>query len=243
MVRALPTVLTFLAVAACHPATNETEATLTATGELVALSGGGAGARNACFTCHGLDGMGDGDAVPRLAGMDAGYLQKQMQDYADDRRRDDVMSGIARRLNDDERRSVVAWYASLPVADGPSNSAPSPVIYARGDPRRGIIACATCHGDQGQGLGPGNPSVAGQPAAYTREQLMRWKRTDRRNDPRGVMTAAVAPLTSAEMDEIAAWLQTRSPSRPPGSGVASASVSATAAAEPAASRGIRHPDR
>lgn len=241
--RALPTVLTLLAVAACHPATNETEAALTATGELVALSGGGAGARNACFTCHGLDGMGDGDAVPRLAGMDVGYLQKQMQDYADDRRHDDVMSEIARRLRDDERRSVVAWYASMPAREGSSSSVPAPAIYARGDPGRGIVACVACHGDQGQGVGPGNPALAGQPAAYTREQLMRWKRAVRRNDPRGVMTAAAAPLTSAEMTEIAAWLQTRSPSRSPGSGAASESVSATAAAEPAASRGIRHPDR
>jgi cytochrome c553 len=230
-------------MAACHPATNETEAALTATGELVALSGGGAGAGNACFSCHGLDGMGDGDAVPRLAGMDVGYLQKQMQDYADGRRPDDVMGGIASRLKQDERRSVVAWYAAMPVPVRFSVPSPAPAIYAVGDPGRGVVACAACHGDQGQGLGPGNPALAGQPAAYTREQLKRWKQTDRRNDPRGIMTAAVAPLTSAEIGEIAAWLQTRPPARSPDSGAATASASVTAAAEPAASRGIRHPDR
>lgn len=230
--------------AGCHPATNQTDAALTATGELVALSGGGAGARNACFSCHGLDGQGDGDSVPRLAGMDVGYLQKQMQDYADDLRPDPVMTPIAKRLTEDERRAVVAWYAAMPA---PVNEARRevrvPAVYLEGDAARGIIPCASCHGDNGQGAGPGNPALAGQPAAYTLEQFRRWKRTDRRNDPRGVMTAAVAPLTSGEMVAIAAWLETRSPSRSPDSGGPTASVSASAAAEPAASRGIRRPDR
>lgn len=228
---------------ACHPATNQTEAALTATGELVALSGGGAGARNACISCHGLDGLG-GDAVPRLAGLDVGYLQKQMQDYASDIRHDPVMTPIAKRLTDEERRSVVAWYAAMPVPSTPAAaSGLAPAVYLRGDARRGIVACASCHGVEGKGGGPGNPALAGQPAAYTLEQLKRWKRADRRNDPRGVMTAAVAPLTDGEMTEIAAWLETRSPSLAPDSGGPTASVSARAAAEPAASRGIRHPDR
>ena len=242
--RALPSVLSLFALAACHPIANDTEAKLTATGELVALSGGGAGARNACFSCHGLDGLGDGDSVPRLAGLDVGYLQKQMEDYGRDLRHDDVMSPIARRLTDGERRAVVAWYAAMPVTTtGLEAATPAPALFLRGDPTRGVVACAACHGDQGQGAGPGNPALAGQPAAYTLEQLRRWKKTDRRNDPRGVMTAAVAPLTDDEMRRIADWLQTRSSARAPDSGAASASASATAAAEPAASRGIRHPDR
>jgi len=242
-VRALPTFLALGLLAGCHPATNQTEAALTATGELVALSGGGAGAANACFSCHGLQGQGDGDAVPRLAGLDVGYLQKQMQDYASELRPDPVMSTLSRRLTDDERLAVVRWYAAMPPPPGAPVATPAPALYLRGDPARGVVACASCHGAEGQGAGPGGPALAGQPAAYTVEQLERWKQTKRRNDPRGVMTAAVAPLTLGEMQRIAAWLETRSPSRPPDSGAATASVAATAAAEPAASRGIRHPDR
>jgi cytochrome c553 len=243
-VRALSSALSLFALAACHPIANDTEAALTASGELVALSGGGAGARNACFSCHGLDGLGDGDSVPRLAGMEVGYLQKQMEDYARALRHDPVMSPIARRLSEGDRRAVVAWYAAMPAPAGAAGiGTPAPILFAQGDPARGVVACAACHGDEGQGAGPGNPALAGQPTAYTLEQLMRWKRAGRRNDPRGVMTAAVAPLTDEEMRRIAVWLQTRSSSRPPDSGGASASVSATAAAEPAASRGIHHPDR
>src|SRR3546814_9980274 len=36
------------------------------TGHLIALSGGDAGAPNACFACHGLEGEGNGAGAPRL---------------------------------------------------------------------------------------------------------------------------------------------------------------------------------
>lgn len=235
--------LGFSLIAGCHPATNITEARLTETGELVALSGGGGGAPAACFTCHGLEGQGDGDAVPRLAGLDEGYLFKQMQDYASGMRPDDVMGRIAGRLTDDQRRAVAAHYAGMPVQARPSSTQGVPTLWSQGDPARGVTACAVCHGPSGLGGGPGNPAVAGQPAAYTLEQLRRWKKTDRRNDPRGVMTAAVAPLSDAEMAEIAAWLAGQSPAPSPDSGGPTASVSASAAAAPAASRGTRRPDR
>ena len=50
-------------------------------GELIAMSGGEGGARYACVTCHGARGEGNGFDAPRLAGLPAGYLQKQMEDY------------------------------------------------------------------------------------------------------------------------------------------------------------------
>src|SRR5690606_31899172 len=132
-------------------------------------------ASNACFSCHGLDGAGDGVSVPRLAGLDAGYLQKQMTDYANGTRRDEVMKEVARWLDDGDRRAVSAWYASLPAPQTTAPTGPTPSLWLRGDPARGVAACAACHGEDGRGVGPGNPAVAAQPAAYTREQLRRWK--------------------------------------------------------------------
>jgi cytochrome c553 len=222
-------------LAGCHPVADRTGAAFGATGELVALSGGGGGAANACFTCHGLAGQGDGASVPRLAGLDGGYLQKQMEDYASGLRADEVMGAIARRLAPDERRAVAAWYAGRPVPlvlAGPMKTAPA--AYA---------ACIDCHGAAGEGRGAANPALAGQPAAYTLQQLRRWKTAERRNDPRGVMTAAVAPLSEAEMKAIAAWLETQPASPPPGNAAASASGAASAGAGSAAFRAGRHPDR
>lgn len=232
-----------LTVAACSPPTNETGAAFTRTGQIIAMSGGEGGAANACFSCHGLEGEGDGVSVPRLAGMDAGYLQKQMDDYTNGVRQDPIMTEVARWLDDGDRRAVSAWYASLPAPAVTGAARTAPAIYLRGDPARGVAACASCHGVDGLGVGSGNPAIAAQPAAYTIEQIRRWKTAERRNDPRGVMADAVAGLTDAETGRIAAWLETLPAAPPPDSGVASASAAASAPARPAASRGVRRPDR
>ena len=232
------------AAAACTPATNDTGEAFTASGEIIAMSGGEGGAANACFSCHGLDGMGDGVSVPRLAGLDVGYLQKQLEDYANETRPDEVMSPIAKWLDDGDRRAVAAWYAALPPPPAETGPAtPAPPVYVSGAPDRGVIACASCHGADGQGVGRGNPAISGQPAAYTLEQLRRWKTAERRNDPRGVMTDAIAGLSEAEMRTIAAWLETLPTVPPPASDAASASAAAAAAARPEASRGTRRPGR
>lgn len=241
--RPIPVLLAVLAAAACTPATNETGEAFTAGGEIVAMSGGEGGAVNACFTCHGLDGAGDGVSVPRLAGLDAGYLQKQMSDYAAGRRTDPVMGPIAKWLDDDDQRAVAAFYAAMPPPAPDRPAAPPPAVYLSGAPDRGVAACASCHGTNGEGLGAGNPAISGQPAAYTLDQLRRWKRGERRNDPRRVMADAVAGLTDGEMQAIAAWLESAPSAPPPASDAASASAAAAAAARPEASRGARRPGR
>lgn len=221
-----------LAAASCGPVDERDP--FTADGRVIAMSGGDGGAANACFSCHGLEGQGDGVSTPRLAGMDAGYLQKQLADYAADLRHDPVMTPIAKRLDQDDQRAVAAWYASLPAPASTVSALSAPAAWS---------GCVACHGAAGEGVGAGNPALAAQPAAYTLDQLRRWKRAERRNDPRHVMRDAVAGLDEAEMAAIAAWLETSPAARPPDSAAASASAAATAAARPEASRGVRRPDR
>ncbi len=87
-------------------------------GRIIALSGAGAGANNACFTCHGLDGRGDGAGSPRLAGLDAGYLERQLEAYADGRRYHQQMGWIAKQLDARERKAVSFHYAGLAYEAG-----------------------------------------------------------------------------------------------------------------------------
>lgn len=241
-VRLLPLIL-LLPLAACAPPRNETGAAFTETGQIIAMGGGEGGPGNACFSCHGLDGAGDGVSVPRLAGLDAGYLHKQMADYAGDVRQDPVMKQVARWLDDGDRRAVAQFYADMPAPAPRGPAGPAPAIYLRGDVARGVPSCAACHGTDGQGVGSGNPAISAQPAAYTVDQLHRWQERKRRNDPRGVMTDAVKALTDAEIAQIAAWLERAPAAPPPDSDAASASVAASAAARPEASHGVRRPDR
>lgn len=197
----------------------------TATGEVIALSGGEGGASHACFTCHGLDGSGDGQAAPRLAGLDAGYLQRQLEAYGDGRRRHKPMRAVTMKLTAQDRRAVAAYYAALPwrPSVGSARQTDGAALYLSGDPGRGLQACAACHGPSGQGGGPANPALAGQPAAYVVDQLKQWKAGERRNDPRGTMMTISQRLTDREIDALAQYVQGLSGSPAPASADAEAS--------------------
>lgn len=229
--------------AGCSPAAPDAGRAFKSTGEVIALGGGDGGAKQACFLCHGLDGAGDGVSAPRLAGLDAGYLQKQLEDYATQLRPDGVMTPVAKRLDHNDRRAVAAYYAAMPHGSGRAAPTAAPTAYFADDPERGVLSCASCHGEAGEGLGPGNPALAGQPSAYTLDQLRRWRKAERRNDPRGVMMAAAGRLTEAEMRAIAVWLQGRPASPRPDSAAASASYGAAAVEQSAAFRAAHRPDR
>lgn len=199
----------------------------TATGELVALSGGDAGPGRACIACHGLQGQGDGELAPRLAGLPFGYLLKQMEDYADGRRAHPQMSEIAKALDARSRREVAAYYASLPVRAAPvppAAAAPRIVaLYHRGDPGRGLQACASCHGPAGEGVGPANPPLSGQPPGYLAAQFDRWRSSERRNDPQNLMLEIARRLSPEETTALSAYAAALSPA----SGAASAGPAAS----------------
>jgi cytochrome c553 len=193
------------------------------TGQVIAMSGGGAGAANACFTCHGLGGQGDGAGSPRLAGLDPGYLERQLIAYADGRRFHKQMNHIAGELTPRDRRMVATYYASMRFSPGTSGPVPqAPVVYVRGDPGRGLPACASCHGSRGEGIGPANPPLAGQPAAYLAQQMRQWRHSRRRNDPGDVMLRISQLLTPSETLALARYAA-RLPGGPPSPGPAAAS--------------------
>ncbi|WP_126173569.1 c-type cytochrome [Altericroceibacterium xinjiangense] len=211
-----------LAASSCSP--NPEPSRFDDTGQLVALSGGNAGAQSACHTCHGLDGAGDGNLTPRLAGLEAGYLARQMIFFSDGLRHHAAMSWIASQLTSEQRMIVADYYAGMEwqpadlqpavnyVCDG--NAAR---LYQLGDPARGIEACATCHGEDGRGVGFGNPDIYGQPAPYVATQLRHWREGERYGDPMGVMLREAQRLEEDEIKPLADYVASlRGMSRRPG---------------------------
>jgi cytochrome c553 len=171
-------------------------------GELIAMSGGEGGARYACVTCHGARGEGNGFDAPRLAGLPAGYLQKQMQDYAAGLRAHEVMRDVARFLDSDERVLVANYYAALPPqalspATEEAITAATPGLYAR--------ACQQCHGAEGVGTVNGPPLNA-QPAFYLAQQLQDWQASKRRNDGNHVMLKVAQQLEPGEVRQLSLYL-------------------------------------
>lgn len=177
-------------------------------GEVIAYGGGPGGSADACFACHGLKGEGDALA-PRLAGLSQGYLLKQLEDYAGRWRDHPQMSPVAARLDASDRLAVARYYAALTHvgADEADTAVVDGVLFRDGDRLRGLPSCASCHGADGRGGGLATPALAGQRAAYVREQLLAWKNGKRRNDPRDVMGAVARRLSLHEIEALAAHVQ------------------------------------
>ncbi|MDX5331431.1 MAG: c-type cytochrome [Caulobacteraceae bacterium] len=198
------------AVGACTPADRARHDPFTATGEIIALGGGDAGVGHACATCHGLSGEGDGGSTPRLAGLPAGYLVKQLQDYADGRRADPVMGPIARAMSPEARRMVSDYYAARPAVVASTAQGDEATLAARlyqqGSPGRSIPACDSCHGALGEGGGGGHPPVWGQPASYLALQLWRWRRGVRQNDSGKTMLLVSQRLTPTEIEALGLYM-------------------------------------
>ncbi len=213
--------LAAITLTACHKTERDTETAVNGFameglpgsslyGEVIAMGGGSGGVTRACFSCHGLDGEGmekPSQSAPALAGLDQGYLHRQLDDYANGRRRHTAMSDIVSILEPRERAAVSQYYSNLPLpiyapagADAMANA-----LYQNGDAARDIAACAQCHGRNGEGMGAANPRLAGQPAPYLADQLLAWKRGDRQNDPSHAMQVISQALTLSEIEQLSVY--------------------------------------
>ena len=181
------------------------------------LAKSGSGDIVACASCHGVAGEGMA-SFPRLAGMEADYLDRQMASFADGSRDNAVMKPIVIALGETGMREMADYYASLPApaATGeiPGPTSPGGHLALRGDWDRNIPGCVQCHGPRGTGVGTNFPALAGQPAAYIVSQLKAWKDGSRKNDPLELMRHLSAKLSDTEMREVASWFAGQSPDVP-----------------------------
>jgi len=128
-----------------------------------------------CTTCHGTDGKGnEGVQAPRLAGMEAWYLTRQLENFRAGIRgthpRDIegiAMQPMAAKLTDDSIVDIVDWIAAWSYT-------PAEITISGDDAagRQLYATCATCHGDRAQGNESlGAPALAGQNDWYLVTQL------------------------------------------------------------------------
>jgi quinohemoprotein ethanol dehydrogenase len=155
----------------------------------VIVAQGTAGAP-ACAQCHAFSGASDSSgAFPRLAGLPAAYLSRQLQDYKSGARANAIMSPIASALSLDDAADVSAYFASLdtpfpPLAAADPNLVNKGRVLAEaGDPAKVIPPCSACHGMGGTGEPPTIPYLAGQYEHYIANQLQMWRQGFRRNSP------------------------------------------------------------
>ena len=123
-----------------------------------------------CMACHGVDGAGMAAAgYPRIAGLDAGYMVKQLGDFRSGKRNNPTMMPMAKGLTEEEMAAVSAHYAALPVPAAAAGPRVDPAAKIASDlarwgdwTGRGLPACEQCHAPGGNGVGSSFPGIAGQ---------------------------------------------------------------------------------
>ena len=190
-----------------------------AAGQALALEGDaerGEAAAGTCVACHQADGSGmnvpGGQSWPRLAGLDAGYIAKQLHDFQAGRRQNASMMPFANMLDDQQIADVAAYYSQLPATQGDGGDVDEAVlargeqIAMRGDWDEYIVSCKSCHGPGNQGVGGTFPGIAGQHAGYIESQLRAWQAGERSNDPQNLMGAIAQRMSDEDITAVAAWL-------------------------------------
>ena len=181
-------------------------------GRKIFAEGGSQPGAMPCVACHGADGAGMAAAgFPRLAGLPAPYVRKQLEDFKGGSRSNPVMQPVANALTDAEIEAVSQALAAMPGpvpqavyrGDMPLNAAQK--LAQQGAWERQIPACASCHGPAGTGVGDAFPPLAGQPAAYLAAQLMAWQNGTRHNDPNDLMGHIAKSLTAEEVQGVAQY--------------------------------------
>ncbi|MGA8863898.1 MAG: c-type cytochrome [Gallionella sp.] len=162
-----------------------------------------------CQGCHGAEGISFVDLIPDLAGQQAPYIAKQLRDFQFGARTHQVMSPISKTIGDPDLADIASYFASLKKTQG-DGSGGNPVaakLFLKGDPARGIPACASCHGANGKApVIATYPVIGEQHQAYLRIQLLHWRSGDRSNSPDGVMNRAAKNLSDGEIDALADYL-------------------------------------
>ncbi|MGE5386467.1 MAG: c-type cytochrome [Betaproteobacteria bacterium] len=168
-------------------------------------------AATVCVACHGADGNSIIPANPKLAGQGEAYIFKQLKNFkaADGKpaaRVNPIMAGMAAPLSEDDMRNLAAWFSQQKQTPAAAKNiqlvSAGQKLWRQGDFKRGIPACAGCHGPTGAGLPAQFPRLGGQFQDYTEAQLKAFRQGERANDPEHMMRDIAAKLSDADIKAV-----------------------------------------
>lgn len=150
-----------------------------------------------CLGCHGIENYKNAYpkySVPKLAGQSAVYIAAALAEYKAGTRSHPTMKGMASSLSAQDHADLAAWFQgperaqsdAKPVGTAPKAAAP----------------CTACHGQNGIGTMPGNPTLAGQHADYLAQALNDYRHGKRQNP---IMSTFASQLSQDDIQAITAW--------------------------------------
>jgi cytochrome c553 len=149
-----------------------------------------------CLGCHGIEGYRNAYPsfrVPKLGGQGTSYLASALQAYREGTRPHPTMQAQAGSMSDEDIDNLVAWLGSTPRARDTATAESAAGVAA-------AAACVACHGDEGEGVIPQPPTLAGQHSGYL-EYTLKQNRDGSRGGT--VMSAFAANLSDADIVALA----------------------------------------
>lgn len=177
----------------------------------------GAQLADTCLGCHAVPNYKNAYptySVPKLKGQHAEYIVLALQAYRSGERSHLTMHAQASSLSDQDMRDIAAYFAGEPLKPGSTPVGKAP---------EAAQVCVACHGQDGVGITPQYPTLAGQHADYLARALQEYKRGGRKNP---IMSGFAATLTNEQIRELAEYYSRQKPSlrtiEPPYKAVAAA---------------------
>ncbi len=183
-----------------------------------------------CAGCHGEFAQGGKNGeYPRLAGMPAAFIDKQMHLFRDRKRPNMPMLEYVdeRQFPDDEIADIAAYLSQLklatrlsPLKEGPEFNAYERLEEAKrvlniarypGDVEKGRKIykkeCRSCHGSEGEGnTKKAVPMLAGQYTNYLQRQVEKYLKGIRIHDEDDPENELLAEFSHEELEAIFAYL-------------------------------------
>ena len=157
---------------------------------------------NTCLGCHGIPGYRNAYpnySVPKLEGQHPEYIVTALKAYRAGERSHITMHSQASSLSDQDMADIAAYFSGEPLkSDGkPEGQAP-----------QAAQVCVACHGQDGIGITPQYPSLAGQHPDYIVRALSEYKKGGRKNP---VMATFAGQLNAEQMRQLAQYYSQQLP--------------------------------
>jgi cytochrome c553 len=166
-----------------------------------------------CAGCHGAEGNSAVPNFPKLAGQNAKYIAKQLDDIKKGQRKVVEMTGLLEGMNEQDFINIGAYFESKKAQLSGSNNDKPQIelgerVYRAGNHETGVAACSGCHSPTAQGNSlAGYPRLSGQHSEYIVTQLKAFRNDIRTNDGESAtMRGVAAHMSDKEIDAVANFI-------------------------------------